>query len=228
VGLLDAESGEEREPLALDRGNNAMHVAFSRDGKHMATRGFGGKLTVWEWASRRRLAALKIRHGSVGSLAFSPDGSTLAAGDSAGLLGLWDVNSGEEQTTFRAHEPGDGVTAVAFSPDGTGVVTASFLGRTVRLWTPDGEMRAALPRVDSGVWALAFSPDGTLLAMARGDGIASLWGLAEARELGSLRANEMGLQSIAFSGDGRVLATGGRDGCVRLWDVDRALSGTQR
>jgi WD40 repeat protein len=228
VRLLDAESGVEQDPLALDRGNNAMHVTFSRDGKHLASGGFGGNLTLWGWAGRRRLAALKVRLGSATSLAFSPDGSTLAAGTSAGLVGLSDVNSHEERTTFRANEPGDPVTVVAFSPDGTRLVTASFVRGTVRLWTPDGEIRATLPRVDSGVRALVFSPDGALLAMARGDGVASLLGLAEARELGSVRAHTMGLQSIAFSGDGRVLATGGTDGCVRLWNVDQALSVTRR
>jgi WD40 repeat protein len=228
VRLLDAESGEEREPLALDPGKNAMHVAFSRDGKHIASGGFGGELTLWEWPNRRRLASMSIRRGGTTSLAFSPDGSTLASGTSAGMVGLWDVNSREERTTFRAHEPGDGVTAVAFSPDGTRLVTASYMGRTVRRWTSDGEIRATLPRVDSGVRALAFSPDGALLAMARGDGIASLWSLTEARAFGSVQANETSLQAIAFSSDGRVLATGGTDGCVRLWDVEQALSGTQR
>jgi WD40 repeat protein len=228
VALLDAGSGEGRPPLALDQGDNAMTVAFSRDGKHLATGGFGGELTLWEGAGRRRLAAWKIRRGSTTSLAFSPDGSTLAVGDSAGLVGLWDVDSRKERLSFRAHEPGDGVTAVAYSRDGTRLVTASYVGRTVRLWTPDGESRAGLPRVDSGVRALAFSPDGSPLAMARGDGVASLWGLAESRELGSVRANESGLRSIAFSGDGRVLATGGTDGSVRLWDVAQALSGAQR
>ena len=153
VRLLDPESGEELEPLALDRGNNAMHVAFSRDGKYLASGGFGGELTLWRWADRRRLAALKIRRGGTISLAFSPDGSTLAAGDSAGLVGLWDVNSREERTIFQAHGPGEGVTAVAFSPDGTQLVTASYVERTVRLWTPDGELRATLPRVDHGAGA---------------------------------------------------------------------------
>ena len=109
-----------------------------------------------------------------------------------------------ERTSFRAHEPGNVVTAVAFSPDGTRLVTASYVGRTVRLWTPEGEKQADLPRVDCGVRALAFSrPMGPCWPWPAGTAIASLWGLAEARELGAVRANERGLQSIAFSGDGR-------------------------
>jgi len=86
VPLLDAASGEELKPLQIDGENEATHLAFSRDGKHLATGGVGGIITLWEWSSRRRLAEL-VGHGrGINAVAFSPDGSSLATRDSAGLV----------------------------------------------------------------------------------------------------------------------------------------------
>jgi WD40 repeat protein len=224
VRLWDVASGEALEPMPVIAENEATRVAFSRDGRHLATGGASGIITLWEWSSRRQLTELDGHVGSINVLAFSPDGLSLAASDSAGLVKLWDVSVGKERTTIRVAEPGNGVTAMVFSPDGARLATTSYLECSVRLWNvADGELQSTLPRTALGMRALGFSPDGTLLAMAGADGAAVLWDVAGARELGSVRANERSLQSVAFLGDGRLLATGGTDGYVRLWDIAQAL-----
>src|SRR5262249_28332203 len=163
------------------------------------------------------------------ALAFSRDGARLATGDPIGLVKLTVVPAGKVQASFQAHRPGHGVTALAYSSDGTLVATASYLESAARLWgADDGGSRGQLPASPFGVRALAFRPGGALLAVAREDGNAVLWGIAESRVLGTVRANDRGLQAIAFSGDGRVLATGGTDGCARLWDLEQVLGREMR
>jgi WD40 repeat protein len=206
-------------------------VAFSRAGRLLAVGESGGRrragvVTIWDWEGRRQLITLHGHSGGINAVAFAPDGARLVSGDSAGIVKLWDVTTGQERASLRVCEPGGGLTAVAISPDGILLATAGFLDRSVRFWdAASGEPRGELPRTGSGVTGLAFSPDGTTLAMARGDGTIPLWKVAPARERGSLRAPGRGLQSVAFSSDGRLLATGGMDGAVRFWDLAQALGG---
>jgi WD40 repeat protein len=231
VRLWDTETGTVLPGLG-DRAETGRCIAFSPAGKLLAVGGSGGgrrqggAVTLWDWEGRRRLLTLPGHSGGINALAFAPDGSRLVSGDSAGIAKLWDVATGQERASLRACEPGAGVTAIAISADGTLLVTAGYLDRSVRFWdAASGAPRGDLLRTDSGVTALAFSPDGTILALARGDGTIPLWEVAPARERGALRTPGRGLQSVAFSSDGRLLATGGMDGTVRFWDLVQALGG---
>jgi WD40 repeat protein len=225
VRLVDASSASELEPVQIDGEDNASHVAISPDGRYLAVGGSGDTVMIWDRGSRRRLGTL-AGHGCVTAMSFAPDGSTLAAGDVTGRVRLWAVPGGMERRTLAADMPRYGVIALAFSPDGTNLATATNLEACVRLWDPsDGRLRRVIPRTSAGVRALAFSPCGALLAIAQSDGSAVLWGIAEGREVARVRANAWGLQSVAFSADGRSFATGGNDGRVRLWDLAQALGG---
>jgi WD40 repeat protein len=230
VRLWNAETGTELP--GLEEGFEVVRcIAFSRVGNLLAVGDSGherrhGDVTIWDWEGRRRLVALRGHLGGITVLAFAPDGSRLASGDSAGVVKLWDVATGRERTTLQACEPGNGVTAMVISPDGALLVTAGVVDRWVRIWdAASGGPRGELLRTSSGVTDLAFSPDGTTLAVAQGDGTAALWGVAPPREQGSVRAQGRGLQSVAFSSDGRLLATGGMDGAVRFWDLAQVLGG---
>ncbi|MFS8978220.1 TIR domain-containing protein [Cupriavidus necator] len=175
---------------------------------------------------------LSRQPGEVRSVAFSPDGRTLATADSPGGAGeegtviLWDVARriplGEPLTGHQG-----GVWSVAFSHDGRTLASAGMHG-TVILWdvarhTPLGE---PLTGHQGGVWSVIFSPDGRTLASAGDDGTVILWDVAHRTPLGDpLRVQN--LSSVAFSPDGRTLATGdnpggaGEEGTVVLWDVAR-------
>jgi WD40 repeat protein len=113
----------------------------------------------------------------------------------------------------------DSVRAVAFSPDGTMLATASN-DRTVRLWDPATREPIADPLAgyDDFVYAVAFSPDGTLLATGHVQGV-RLWDLA-AREPRGGPLSDLGgtVTAVAFSPDGSLLATVGASRTVRLWD----------
>jgi WD40 repeat protein len=230
VRLWDVRSGTELAPIEGDR--IARRIAFSRSGGLLAVGEEGGArggnaVTLWNWVNRRRLAVLDCSREGINDLRFSPDGTALAiAGQTTGLVTLWDVATGRERATLQAQEPrAGGVVALAFSPDGALLATAGFES-AVQLWdVASGELRSKRTGAHFAASKLAFSPDGKLLAIVQGDGTATLWAVEAGRPPGHERAWGERIQSIAFSGDGRLLATGAMDGSVCLWDVERTLGG---
>ena len=218
VEFWDVDTGSERAAPVSARMIGSPLV-FSPVGTLLAVRGRDGNgepvvITLWDWPGRRRLATLEGHRGVINCLAFSPDGSRLASGDSQGLVKIWDLASRREQASFRAHELGI-IKAVVFSPDGTLLATASHLDRQVRLWdAATGAPRGTLPTALTDVNALAFSSRRSTLAMASGGGVVSFWDVVRRQELGTLRIQGVRLQSLAFSPDSRRFATGGSDGAV--------------
>jgi dipeptidyl aminopeptidase/acylaminoacyl peptidase len=155
------------------------------------------------------------------SVAFSPDGTRLAAGAGDGTIRLWDAATGRVLRPLGRHT-GD-VWAVAFSPDGRILASASFDG-TVKLWEAGtGRLVATLRGHEDFVRAVAFSPDGRILASGSKDHTIILWEVATGKKLRTLRGHTDWLNSLAFSPDGKLLASGSLDrgfhDTVKLWEV---------
>ena len=106
-------------------------------------------------------ATLKGHIKGVRSVAFSPDGKTLASGSYDNTIKLWDVGTGKEKSTLRGHTKI--VTSVAFSPDGKTLASGSLDG-TIKLWDVSTEREKVTWIHIRGVESLAFSPDGQTLA----------------------------------------------------------------
>jgi WD40 repeat protein len=174
--------------------------------------------------------ALKGRGGEVEALAFSPDGKTLACTSHGqdprqvpdarrgpqvwGEIKLWDVSTGRELSSFRAHD--QEVTSLAFSPDSRTLAT-SGRDRYVRLWDVATEKEvASLGPVGESACCLAFNPDGKRLA-ASGSFRAWLWDVESRAELHSL-AWSRGIRAPALSPDLQTLALDFHQD-MDLWDM---------
>ena len=160
-----------------------------------------------------------LRHAKeVWSVAFSPDGSKLAAGDDDGKVKLWDTATGKELAALSGHAKG--ISSVAWPRDGQKLVTASY-DQTARLWdAATGQSLATLKGHSKRVNAAAFSPDGKKVATGSDDGTVKLWDAVTGSEVMTIRSHATWVRSLAFSPDGRKLATGHSDKpTLKLWDA---------
>jgi sugar lactone lactonase YvrE len=198
-------------------------MAFDPDGTTLATG--SDAVQLWDTGTGVETATL-VDDDWITSVAFSPDGATVAASDAVGRARLWDTGSGEE--TALLDGPGGYMTSVAFSPDGATLATSTAEdtadvfpdsdGGAVRLWDTDtGEEVAVLAANESPFQSVVFNPDGTGLA-ACGGGAVRLWDTATWEEAAELPAMDC-VVAAAFSPDGSALAAGDGEGTVRLWDT---------
>jgi WD40 repeat protein len=190
-------------------------VAFSPDGKRIASGLAGASVELWDIASRARLG---IRLAG-DEPAFSPDGKTLASATlDNDTIRLWDVSNGSSVGgPLQGHT--SAIVSLAFSPDGKTLASASW-DKTVRLWDVASHRSIGEPLQGHKDWvfSVAFSPDGRTLASASRDHTVMLWNTATHRLIGEpLVAGSDDIVCVTFSPDGRILASGGDK--LILWDV---------
>jgi WD40 repeat protein len=156
----------------------------------------------------------------VRALAFSPDGTLLAAAGGrpgrGGELKLWKVADQSLVRTIEGHK--DNILDLAFSPDGKRIATASY-DKTVAVWNVEtGDRVLTLENHVDAVYAVAYSPDGSRIASGAGDRTVKIWDAESGALFITISDSLDAVLSLAFSPSGGQLAGAGADKMIRIWD----------
>jgi WD40 repeat protein len=231
---------------------NITAMAFSPDGRHLVVTGMdddetrhGEGVALWDVAAvtrarasggggRRRVerqaaATLLPATDFVLSLAFSPDGSTLAAGTANEGVLRWDVATGRQLTGLPLSKPLRAwVDRLAFSPGGdllaarvhaSGPRLVLFDTATAASWPVPPVGHVAFSSADLSFHQIAFHPAGRLLATVALDRTVTFWETRTGQKRQVFTGEVEALGCLAFSPDGRTSAAGGHGGRVVIWDV---------
>jgi len=225
--LLSRQADPYAGSFAMPSTFTTVSLAVSPNGHLLAVGGQPGNLdvahssvSIWSLATHRRLTVFGHLDGYVHNLAFSPDGTTLAADviGPAHSLRLWNVATGRP----LPNPTGDTgrLTALAYSRNGQILAVARGPDRVIDLWDLASHRLAGRLTGNTGfVWSLAFSPDGKTLASGGADTTVRLWNVATGTPRDVFRGLTAPVRSVVFSPGGQILASASDDGLVREWNV---------
>ena len=209
------------EPLILQDSTEVFGVAFSPDGKRIASAGKDGKVKVWDSRTGRMIQEFTAHDGAACSVALHPDGRHVATAGADRLVKVWDLED-TRQEVFQG--PCDAIRnfgascTVAFRPNDGRHVAAGSEGE-VRVW--DWKSRRLLhtfPGPEYHSIPVAFSRDGRRVATGGPQGL-HVWDAENGRPLGTLPANRQAVSALAFNAHGGLLASAGMDRSAKLWDT---------
>jgi WD40 repeat protein len=272
INVFNAANGKLIKKLEAHPGNESSGeltaLAFSPDGKVLASAGGDRAVKLWDTSSWREIKKLEGHKDNINAMAFSPDGSMLAtATGSSSVTGtesnikLWNIQSGVQAATLGGQSSrangmavsSDGnkvayletdtrrtilsiwdlakgqkartfeiplwLFSVAFSPDGSTLLTVGRDGRA-RLWDANtGRVKQLINAHADTAFHASFSPDGKRIVTASADKTIKLWEVESGRELKTFYGHQDSVMCVVFSPDGKLLASTGNDKTVRLWDV---------
>jgi|GEM_PF-1024351 len=211
--------------------NNLRQLLFAPNGKTLISSSEDKTVKIWDVETGKCLKTLEGHTDTVYSVAISPNGRLLFSAGADKTIVVWSIPEGvigrgpvtgeagfEKLMVLEGHT--DSIYAVAFSPDGKLLASASN-DATVKLWdSTTGECKHTLERHTGAVYSLAFSPDGRFLASGDKDGTIWLWNAQTGEVINSLQGHTNAINSLMFSPDSKLLASASWDNTARIWDVE--------
>jgi WD40 repeat protein/DNA-binding SARP family transcriptional activator len=242
AAVSDIESGDEVITLEGHSGP-LTDIAWSPDGRSIATASEDGSARIFDARTGAPRFAVLGRGGEVYDLDWNPDATRLVTAHGDGAARVWHVTEGgpREEFALTAHDTRNGVSGVAFSPDGTQVITGDFGTTAARVWdvsiSGDAEI-TNLPAVANAYGAIDFTSDGRQLVATSSAGSVTAWDTQKftpVRTLGAATgsppaptlggppepplASGKDVFSLDLSPDDRLVAAARLDGTVRVWDL---------
>lgn len=238
VKVWDVETRKELFTLKGQKGD-APGLVFAPDDKVLAVGGGGfdkngdkawGEIRLWDTGTGKERAVLDCGPHRVFSLAFSPDGKTLASCSSDGSAALWDTATGKKQSDLGKNP--NGGASVAFSPDGKTLACGNFVRELkIVLWdvATGKETRTIEKKTNLSAFSLKFLPDGKTLAVggffqagvrdpdSRGAYV-GLWDIESGKET-VLKGHFRGVTCVNLDRDGTRLAASGLDKTAHVWEL---------
>ncbi len=188
-----------------------IRLAISPDGKTVAISGDDSNTRLWDVSTASPIGP-PIHGNSWNGLAFSPDGKSLAMG--LNVVQFRDPCTGETRSTVPFPE---GVSTLAFSPNGSKLLVCGYQG-TTQLWQlPDGSSSGSLKEDPGAVFSAAFSPNDRTILTGTNEGKVRLWDATTGQPLGPPISHSKRVWTVAFSPDGESFLAGDYIGIARHW-----------
>lgn len=233
--LWDVQSGQRLNAFPVYR-NSIRSADISPDRREVVAGGSDGSLYLWDLGDSEPddhhrtptegdhpqfAVALRARlpghRHSLAAVGFSPDGETLASGDTGHTILLHNLRTQTRQTLLGHRSD---IVSLAFNADGRLLASGSGDGAVLVWATAAGQKLHTLQGHSNAVLSCRFSPQGTLLASGSLDFTICLWNAEAGELLHTLHGHTNAVQSVAFSADGRCLYSSGFDQCIRVWDTE--------
>lgn len=207
IFIYEVESGQLVKTFS-GHNKDVGSLAFSPDGKMLASGSEDATIRIWDVASGNALHTLSGHSDYVNGLAFSPDGKLLASGSEDKTTRIWESATGQLLRTFGGSKKG----GVAFSPDGKFLATG-----TLEIWDPASGQLIQKPNSGNYSCKLLYSPDGKYLA-TQGAYAVNLRNVTTGEILRELKGGGDIVTGVSFSPDSKLIAIGSYEGTISIYN----------
>ncbi len=221
ITLWDLQTGRQTNTYSGHK-EALTALAFSPDGRWMATGDMSNNLKLWEVTTRQE-KKLTLHPGSqlstLTGIVFTPDNRFFLTTDATSKIRVWEISTGSESSPFLAEN--DSLEKAVFFPDGRRLLTTTK-GQKLIIWDyPTKKKLMTLSGHKSYISAIEFSPDGQTFATSSTDRTVKLWSASERKELQTIIGHGSEISTLAWLPDIRHLLTGSKDKSVKIWDLKK-------